>query len=132
MTFKLSTFLPKFGSQSQLTNPAIGALGDDPTAAETGTLFIDYAIRMWRAAIYVGALIVLAYYVWAGVEWISSGSDTKGVESAKKRFTQATIGLILLVSSFALVAFVSNLLFGADFDLLRLTIPTGPTAPTSP
>lgn len=121
--------IPNFLSQdgAKLTNPVIGNLGDNPEGAQTGTVFIDYAIHLWRAAIYLGALIVLGYYVWAAIEWISSGGDSKGVESAKNRFTQATIGLILLVSSFAIVAFISNLFFGSEFDLLQLTIPTGPT-----
>jgi len=111
-------------AQAKLTNPAIGNIGSDPEAAITGGLFLSYAVRMWCIAITIGALVVLGYYVWAGLEWLLSGGDSKGVEKAKNRFTQATIGLILLVSSFAIVAFISRLFFGSEFDLLNITIPT--------
>jgi hypothetical protein len=111
-------------AQGSLTNPVIDNLGSDPDAARDGSLFFHYAIRMWRVAITLGAVVVLAYYVMAAFEWLSSGGDSKGVEKAKTRFTQATIGLILLVGSFAIIAFVSTLLFGDDFNLLQITIPS--------
>ena len=122
---KLNNFLIVFAADSnQLINPVIGNLGNDPASANDGSLFINYAVKLWRAAINVGALVVIGYYVIAAYEWLSSGDDTKGVEKAKSRFTHATIGLLLLVASFAIVAFVSNLLFGQDFNLLELTFPT--------
>lgn len=111
-------------AQAKLTNPAIGNIGSNPDAAVSGSLFLSYAVRMWRIAITIGALVVLGYYVWAGLEWILSGGDSKGKEKAKDRFIQATVGLILLVSSFAIVAFISRLFFGSEFDLLNITIPT--------
>lgn len=110
-------------ANGRLINPVIGRLGDKPEDAQSGALFIEYAIRMWRMAINIGALIVLAFYIIAAYEWLSSGSETQGVEKAKKRFTHATIGLVLLVASFAIVAFISTLLFGDDFNLLELTFP---------
>jgi hypothetical protein len=124
---------PIQASNGRLFNPVIGRLGDDPDAASTGNLFLTYAIHLWRIAINIGALIVLAFYIVAAYEWLTSGSDTQGVEKARKRFVNATIGLILLVGSFAIIAFISNLLFGEDFNLLHLTFPVGQsTAPTTP
>jgi hypothetical protein len=123
----------KLLADAALTNPVIGTLGNagtNPAGATAAAIFLTYAIRMWRIAISLGALIVLGYFVMAGVEWISSGNDTKGVEKAKQRMTHATIGLILLVSSFVLVAFVGGLLFGADFDILRITLPASAPIPS--
>ena len=106
-----------------LTNPVIGQWGNRPENARTGQLFFQFAMRMWRTGIYVGALIVLVFYVWAGIEWITSGSGTKGVENAKKRFTNATIGLVLMVLSFAIIAYLNEILFDGEFDILNFTLP---------
>jgi hypothetical protein len=108
----------------KIINPVIGDLGKDPEKAASGTLITDYAVRLWRIGISVGALVVLLYFIIAAYEWLTSGDDTKGVEKAKARFTNATIGLILLVASFVIIAFIGQLLFGEEFDILNLTFPT--------
>lgn len=109
--------------QASLTNPIVGNWGSNAEDATNGSLFFSFALRMWRVGIYAGSLIVLVYFVWAGVEWITSGNDTKGVESAKKRLTNAAIGLVLMVCSFAIIAYLNELLFEGEFDLLEFTIP---------
>lgn len=108
----------------QLTNPVIGNLGNNPEEAKSGGLFVDYAVSLWRVAISIGALAVIGMYIMAAFEWLTSGSDTSGTEKARNRFLNATIGLILLASSFAIVAFIGDLFFGSDFSLLEITLPT--------
>ncbi len=120
----LQSFSPSFADDGQLTNPVIGDMGNDPDAAKGGSLFIRYAVYMWRAAMSVGGILVLGFYVMAAFEWISSGDDSSGTEQARNRFINATIGLILLVSSYALVGFISSLFFGDNFNLLEITFPT--------
>ena len=114
---------PALLAQEKLTNPAIGTWGVSGSGLESGAKFLSYAVLMWRTAINVGALIVLMYYVLAAYEWLTSGGDSKGMEKAKQRFTNATIGLILLVSSFVLVAFINEIVFQGAFDILKLTLP---------
>lgn len=112
------------GYRGQLTNPAVsGDLGNNPSMAIEGSLIMNFAVEIWRLTIQIGALIVVVFYVIAAFEWLTSGSDSKGIEKAKNRFINATIGLILLVSSFAIIAFISQLLFGEHFNLLEVTIP---------
>ncbi len=123
LSFLRST-APTFADDGQLTNPVIGDMGNDPDAARGGSLFIRYAVYMWRAAMSVGGLLVLVFYVLAAFEWISSGNDSSGTEQARDRFINATIGLILLVSSYALVGFIGSLFFGDNFNLLEITFPT--------
>jgi hypothetical protein len=120
----LQSVSPSFADDGQLTNPVIGDMGNDPDAAKEGSLFIRYAVLMWRAAMSVGGLLVLGFYVMAAFEWISSGDDSSGVEKARNRFLNATIGLILLVSSYAIVGFIGSLFFGDNFNLLEITFPT--------
>ena len=127
-----SLFNPSIIHAQTLTNPVTGNLGSDATGALSGGLFLNYAIKMWRTAINLGALVVLLFYVLAAYEWLTSGSDPKGVEQAKQRFINATIGLLLLVSSFAIVAFVGELLFEGEFNLLQLTFPSSLPAAGTP
>jgi hypothetical protein len=122
----LSSFLIPIQAfaQERITNPVTGELGDNPEAAKSGVLLTGLFVKFWRIAINMGALVVMLFYVLAAYEWITSGSDAGGTEKARQRFINATIGLILLVASFAIVAFVGELLFGDNFDLLNLTFPT--------
>lgn len=108
---------------TQLTNPVIGVWGQ-PGGAESGELFASYAAILWRTAINVGGLLVIIFYIMATFEWLTSGGDSGKVEKARNKFVNATIGLILLVASFAIVAFVGEILFGGEFDILDLTFPS--------
>ncbi len=110
------------GDGAVLKNPVIkDVLGD--ISASDGSAFANILVSLWRSAISIGALVVLVFYIIAAFEWLTSGSDSQGVEKARNRFLNATIGLILLVSSFALVTFVGELVFGNEFDILQITIP---------
>jgi len=125
-------FTPAAIYAQTLTNPVTGNLGSDSTGALSGSLFLNYAVKMWRTAINLGALAVLLFYVLAAYDWLTSGSDPKGVDQAKQKFVNATIGLLLLVSSFAIVAFVGELLFEGEFNLLQLTFPSSLTTSGTP
>lgn len=115
--------LPLQADDGQLTNPVIGNLGNDPEGAREGSLFTEYAVTLWQTAISLGALAVIGLYIVAAFEWITAGGESSKVESAQNRFKNATIGLIILVSSFAIVAFVGDIFFGTDFNILEITLP---------
>jgi hypothetical protein len=66
---------------------------------------------------------VIAFFLLGAFEWITSGGDKTKVENARNKITSAVIGLVLLVSSFVLLSFLSKLLFAGEFDLLKLTVP---------
>ena len=68
--------------------------------------------------------MVLIYFLWGGIEWITAGGDTAKVQKARDRITQSIIGLVILVASFVIIGFISELFFGSDFNLLEITIPT--------
>lgn len=44
--------------------------------------------------------------VWSGIRLITSGGDTKQIQSARSMFTYAIIGLIVVLSSFGIVYFI--------------------------
>lgn len=111
-------------STKSITNPVIGKFGQPSGENKEGTVFITYSVTMWRAALTMGGVAVLGFYVWGAFEWLTSGSDPKGAEKGRNRILNATIGLILLVSTFTIVGFIGNLLFDKEFNLMQITFPT--------
>ena len=57
--------------------------------------------------------MIFYYSVWLGL-------PTK-IEKARNKITQAVIGLVILVGSFAIIGFISQLFFGEEFSILNLT-----------
>ena len=54
----------------------------------------------------VGGLGVVIYFVWGAVDWILSGGDKEKVASARKKMTNAIIGLTLLSLSYVIINIV--------------------------
>lgn len=107
-----------------IVNPVTGEFGNDAAAASTGSTFVTFFILIWRALITVGGLAVLIFFLWGALEWIMAGGDTGKMQKARDKITQSIVGLVILVSSFTLIAFISRLFFGDAFNLLELTFPT--------
>lgn len=106
--------------QAQIENPAVGNLGNDADKAADGTLFVEQFIRLWRNLMTIGGLMVIFFFIWGALQWISSSGDKSKLEAARNRMLQAAIGLFILVSSFVIIGFIGNLLFGTEFELLQL------------
>lgn len=72
---------------------------------------------------FIGFLIVLAfiasllYFLWGGLQWITSGGAPEAVEQARSRMIQALIGLILVVMAWAIMGVVQAF-FGITFTSL--------------
>ena len=129
--FSLFIFLlVSSAAQAAITNPVIGELGTSE-GTEDGSKFINYTVYLWKVSINLGALAVIGFFIWGAFEWITSGSDSKKAESARQRMTNAVIGLVILVSSFTILSFVSKIFFGKNFDLLKLSLPTRNTETNS-
>lgn len=106
---------------AQIKNPAIDpSLGGDAGSAAAGNTFTNYFIVVWQAIIAAGALAVLIYFLWGAFEWIVAGNDSGKVQKARDKMTNAVIGLILLVGSFAIISFISSLI---GYDILQVTFP---------
>ncbi len=58
----------------------------------------------------IGVVAVLLYLIWGGLEWITSGGDKGKTEGARNKITAAIVGLIILVSAWAIMTFVQSLL----------------------
>lgn len=99
---------------AQIINPALPSnLQADPGG--TGLAF--YISQIWKTVIVVGGLAFLMYLVTGGLEWLTAGGDKSKVEGAQKKISNALVGLTLLVSSYAIVAFLSEVL---QIDILNI------------
>jgi len=116
-----------------IRNPVVGELGGNSKQskadAEEGILFLRQFVSLWRNAINVGAILLIVYYLWGGIEWITAGGDSGKLEKARNRLMQATIGMAILAFSFIIIGFISYGLFGESFDLLKLQFLAPNSAP---
>jgi hypothetical protein len=62
------------------------------------------------------------FLLWGGIQWITAGGDKDALDKARKRITQALIGLAIVFSAYAII-YILRVLFNVDvigFTLGRL------------
>ena len=86
----------------QINNPALGTLG-----ALNGVQFFSNLIpSLLSALVVIGVLMFTFYLIWGAIDWITSGGDKGRVEAAKGKVTNAVIGIVVLLSFFAILSLV--------------------------
>ena len=88
----------------------------------------------------IGAITVLAilffvvYSFLAAFEWTTAGGDSSKIEKAKNKFVWGTLGIILIVASYAIIGLIGSLV-GIDIlnpgELIQNIIPGGSPTPTA-
>lgn len=84
-----------------------GALG---VSNENITVTIARIIKQFLGLLGIVAVVIV---VIGGFEWMTAGGNEEKVTTAKKRIMQGTIGLALILSSFAIAQFIVTSLVGA-------------------
>jgi len=74
-----------------------------------------------RLVLVIAALLFFFMLVFGGIQWIVSGGDKAGSENARKKITNALIGLAIVFAAWAIVSLI-NALFG--IDIFNLQVPT--------
>ena len=69
----------------------------------------------------VGIIIFFFMLLMGAVQWISSGGDKGKLESARGRLTSAIIGIVILLSVFAIMQLIQTF-----FGVSILTLDIGP------
>ncbi len=72
--------------------------------------FGEMLTNVMNIVVVIGVIAVLLYLIWGGIEWITSGGDKGKTESARNKITAAIVGLIILISSWAILMFVQDIL----------------------
>ncbi len=61
---------------------------------------------LMRLAFAVAGIFFFAQLLIGGIRWISAGGDSKAVDSARDRITNALIGLILVIAAYAIIRII--------------------------
>jgi hypothetical protein len=79
------------------------------SAGQSGFLISDFGVLLQgllNVVLFISALLVFAYLVWGGVQWITSGGDKGKTEEARNKITAAIIGLAVVAASYAVFQLV--------------------------
>lgn len=71
----------------------------------------------------IALILVFFFFLYGGVQWITSGGDKARTESARNTITAALIGLSIIALSYAIVRLVGTF-FGVDIFGPTWNIPT--------
>ncbi len=107
--FVAAVFLGMLISQPVL----VQAQGDDPLGfgygAETGLSDEDprsLAGNIIRVALALLGIIAVVFIVYAGFLWMTSGGNNEQITKARRTIMYAAIGLLIILSAFAITEFV--------------------------
>ncbi|QLG69920.1 MAG: hypothetical protein CH104c_0689 [Candidatus Woesebacteria bacterium] len=99
-----------------IKNPALG----EGVRNLSGTEFFNKLLpNLISLSFIVGAIIFVAIIIVGAIQWIISGGDKAAIESAKSKITNAVIGLVILLSLFAIIYILENF-FGIKLLELRI------------
>jgi len=103
-------------AQDSIENPVLGP----SLQTKTGVgFFQDLLPRMVGLAFLVGVLIFFFVMIMGAIQWITSGGDKAGIELARGKITNAIVGVVILLSLFALLKVLEDF-FG--INILALDI----------
>ncbi len=87
-----------------------------------GALYLSKILKTGVSLVLiVGIVIFFFIFTSGGVKWLSSSGDKSKLESAQKQISSGLVGLVILLSAFAIIKLIETL-FG--IDLLNITLPT--------
>lgn len=108
--FSLSYAMPAF-AQTALSPDNLNAVGAQSGIAGGSDLTTIIGRIIYVALSFVG-IILLGLLIYAGYLWMTSGGDAAKIEQAKSYIKNAVIGLVIIVSSFAITSFILAQLAG--------------------
>lgn len=94
------------GNWGGCTEKITDAAGRTAEIATLRCLPVVFGNLVNAALIFVGTIAVILI-VYAGIRFVTSGGDQKKVAQARQIITYALIGLVLVLSSFAIIAIIA-------------------------
>jgi len=110
--FTIQFFLPQPTFAQGVTN-GLAAVGSAGGLAGGGTDLFVIIGRIINIALGFIGIILLVLLMYAGYLWMTSGGEATKVDQAKLMIRNAIIGLIIIVSAFAITSFILQQLTGA-------------------
>lgn len=104
--------------EGTIRNPLTPKLS--PNVPETGLeMLAAFIPKLLSLAIIVAAVIFFFVFLIGGIRWIMSGGDKVQVEAARGTLTNALMGLVIVLSLFAILKFI-EVLFGVELLQIEL------------
>ena len=99
------------GGGTNATDKIVNPILPASLQAKTGQQFISGLLPAIIGFIFiVGTVGFFFMFLFGAIQWIFSGGDKGAVEQAKARITQAFIGLIILIATYAIISLVETFL----------------------
>lgn len=106
------------GGAEGITNPVLRS----SLKSMSGVDFLgDFLPRFIGLAFVVGALVFFFIMIIGAIQWISSGGDKTALEGARGKITSAIVGVVILLSLFALLKIIEDF-FGIDILTLDIGV----------
>lgn len=106
----------KYLLAQSIENPVLGP----SLQSKSGVgFFQDLLPRMIGLALVIGVIVFFFIMVTGAIQWITSGGDKTAIEGARGKITNALVGVVLLLSVFALLKIIEDF-FG--INILSLDI----------
>jgi len=93
-----------------ITNPALGGSIQDMGGIEWLQLMLPNFITL---ALIMGIVLFVFIMFIGAIQWITSGGDKAGIEGARGKISNAVVGIVLLLATFAIISMI-ELFFGVD------------------
>jgi len=103
-----------------ITNPVLPKEGSLTEINKSGGPLASLMARLWQTMVIIGSLLVILYFVWGAIDWLTAGGNEEKLKKARGRMVDAFIGLALLVASYAIMRFM-EFVFG--FSLVDIKWP---------
>ncbi len=107
------------GNLGRVQAPPIGNIASFTGAAGVGAI-LRVIIQLMFIIGFIGAFLCILI---GTIRWITSGGEPKGVQAARSQITACIIGLIILLSIFAIINVIENV-FGVKIISGGITIPS--------
>ena len=119
---KLNNLITKLKySLFAITNPVLPKEGSLTEINKSGGPLASLMARLWQTMVIIGSLLVILYFVWGAIDWLTAGGNEEKLKKARGRMVDAFIGLALLVASYAIMRFM-EFVFG--FSLVNISWPS--------
>lgn len=113
---------PGTGGSCTLENTIYNPALPRNLSCTTGETFLQKFLNLGiTLALVIGSLYFFFMVLLGGIGWISSSGDKARLESAQKQLSNAFIGLVILLGSFAIIKLI-EFLFG--INIIKFTLPT--------
>lgn len=92
-------------------NPATNLKGATPEILQKGSIYDIVGIIIQTLLGFVGTLFIVLV-IYGGFTWMTAGGDSGKVQKAKDTIIKATIGIVIIMSSYAIVYTIIKQLSG--------------------